>query len=188
MNRAALDFLSRRRSSGGLNLIAPGPSEAELEAIITAGLRVPDHGALTPWRLLVCEGAALTRLADAIYEGAAARGIAPEKATKTRQVFGQIPLMIAVVNAPKESHIPHWEQELSAGALCLSLVNASLASGYGATWVTNWMARDTAFCADHLGLSAAETIAGFILIGTPKTPPTDRPRPDLSHIVTRVKS
>src|SRR5215469_9240529 len=45
------DFLSRR-SVSPKRLRAPCPDADELEAIVQAALRAPDHGGLMPWRLI----------------------------------------------------------------------------------------------------------------------------------------
>jgi nitroreductase len=81
--------------------------------------------------------------------------------------------------------IPDWEQVLSAGAVCMNLLNAAAAMGFGASWITEWYAFDRRIL-DTLGLSPDERIAGFIHIGTPREKPSDRPRPSLADIVTRL--
>ena len=101
----------------------------------------------------------------------------PEKAEKHGQAF-QVPTVVAVVFAPVASDkIPEWEQFLSVGAVCLGLVNAALASGFGATWLTGWPAYDRDVAA-LLGLGTDEHVAGFIHIGTPRLAPPERERPD----------
>ena len=175
-----MDFLQSRRSRPAKTLRAPGPDHAALAPILTAGLRVPDHGKLEPWRLVVFDGAAMDRLADLARARGAALGIVPDKIDKAALLFETAPLMVLVVAAPVESEkVPEVEQILSAGCVCLSLVNAALASGWGANWITGYAAHDAAF-AQNLGLSEAETIAGFIFIGTEGAAPPERPRPDIA--------
>ena len=94
------------------------------------------------------------------------------------------PLIVPLksLSSPKPSEkIPDWEQTLSAGAVCLSLVNATLAAGWGANWLTGWAARDPEILA-HLGAAAPEFVAGFIHIGAETAAPPDRPRPDVAAI------
>ena len=74
---------------------------------------------------------------------------------------------------------PAWEQILSAGAVCLELVNAALAAGYGAAWLTGPAAQPD-FARTHLGLAPGETVAGLIHIGQRGATPPDRPRPDVT--------
>ncbi|MEM8849498.1 MAG: nitroreductase [Pseudomonadota bacterium] len=178
-----LDFLRTRRSRPAKTLQAPGPDRTALEPLLEAALRVPDHGKLEPWRLWVlgpASRAALAALTDRLGQ---ARGEDPDKLAKARAMFADAPAMVAVAATPVDSpKIPEGEQVLSAGAVCLSLVNAALAAGWGANWLTGWMATDRAFLAEGLGLDAG-FIAGWIVIGTEGAVPPDRPRPDLAQKV-----
>ncbi len=174
-------FLSTRRSRPAKSLALPAPNRAALAPMLEAALRVPDHGKLEPWRLAVLTGGALARLADATGRHGAARGLDPERVAKAQAMFADAPCIVAVIAAPVLSEkVPAGEQVLSAGAVCLGLVNAALASGWGATWLTGWMATDAVLLAETLGLAPSEFVAGWIVIGTETVPPPDRPRPDVS--------
>ena len=188
-NRAALDFLLTRRSRPAKTLGLPVPDRAGLAPILTAAARTPDHGKLEPWRFIVLERAALLRLADAVQAHAGETGIDPEKAVKMHAQFANAHLAVAVVAAPKPSDkIPEIEQILSAGAVCLQLLNAALAAGWGANWLTGWASHDPGFTGPHLGLAPHESIAGLIHIGTETSAPPERPRPDLDQITTWVSA
>jgi nitroreductase len=152
--------------------------------LLTAAARVPDHGKLEPWRFVVLEGAGLARFAVAIRARAEAAG---QDADKGALAFEQAPLAVAVVGSPKASEkIPAQEQMLSAGAVALGLLNAALAAGWGASWLTGWAAYDRALVEGELGLAPGEWIAGFVYIGTCDTPPPDRPRPDVAALTTWI--
>lgn len=182
-----LDFLLTRRSRPAKTLKAPVPSDARLKQLLTAAARTPDHGALVPWRFLVLREAALRRLAGAVAVRAEARGLEPELVAKARAVFDVSPLCVAVVSRQVPSpKIPEVEQTLSAGAVCLSLLNAALADGWGANWVTGWVALDGEFLTAGLGLQADEFVAGFVHIGTETVTPPERPRPDIDAITKWV--
>lgn len=184
----ALDFLLTRRSRPARTLTGPAPDGQALRPILTAGLRVPDHGKLEPWELLVIEGSAPARLGRLAREMARERGMAPEQADKAALMFDEAPLIVAVVSHPVESpKVPQVEQTLSAGAVCLSLLNAALASGWGANWLTGWTALDTGFLREGLGLEPPAFVAGYIVIGTETSAPPERPRPDLSAKVRRIE-
>jgi len=184
-----LEFLLTRRSRPAKMLRAPGPDDATLERLLTAAARVPDHGKLEPWRFVVLEPAALARLAALSEELGAAQGMEADKIEKAAQCFRDSPLVVAVVAVEQPSEkIPAFEQLLSAGAVCVSLVNAALAQGFGACWLTGWQAYDPAFRRDGLGLAAQERIAGFVHIGTCATTPPDRPRPDIAALTTRLRT
>ena len=104
---------------------------------------------------------------------------------KTVAAFHQGDVIVAVISSPKASEkIPVWEQHLSVGAVCLALVNAALASGWGANWLTGKMAYDGVFRRQMLGCTEGEAVAGFIHIGTETVTPQDRPRPDLEALTS----
>ena len=186
-NQAALDFLLSRRSRPQKTLTAPVPDRAALLPILTAAARTPDHGKLEPWRFLVLERPALRRLGELAAARATALGFEPERVDKVAAQFRDGGLCVAVVHVPRPTEkIPAVEQVLSTGAVCLALLNAALASGWGANWLTGFAATDADFLRDGLGLAPGEWVAGFVHIGTETAVPPDRPRPDLDSVVTWV--
>ncbi|WP_430463369.1 nitroreductase family protein [Tabrizicola sp.] len=183
-NPAAFEFLANRQSQSAKLFSGPVPSRAELEPILTAALRVPDHGKLEPWRLIVLSRPDLTRLADLAEARARELGYDAEKIDKGRGQFDRSHLAVVVISAPQDvPKIPHQEQVLSAGALCLGVVNAATAAGWGANWLTGWVSHDAGFSASAFGCTGSETVAGIIHIGTPGSPAPARPRPDLARVV-----
>lgn len=186
-NQPVLDYLSTRLSHPAKVMTAPVPSAAELDTILTAALRTPDHGKLEPWRLVVIDRSAMIRLADMAEARARELGGDPEKIEKGRGQFDRGNLAVAVIASPKPSEkIPPVEQLLSAGALCMNILHAATAAGWGANWLTGWVSHDATFAARAFGCTAGETVAGILHIGTPAAAMPDRPRPDLSRIVTRA--
>lgn len=188
-NPAAMDFLLSRRSRPAKTLALPVPDRTQLTPILTAAARSPDHGKLEPWRFIVLPRPALDRLADLARRRAATLGLPDDSAAKGITQFSQSPLAIAVVHVPRPTDkVPATEQWLSTGAVCLSLLNAALASGWGANWLTGWVAYDPVVCDEGLGLATGEAVAGFIHIGTESSAPPDRPRPDIDAITTWAES
>lgn len=184
-NAAALEFLLTRRSTPAKMLSAPGPSGAVMDLILKAALRAPDHGKLTPWRLILIEGDARQRLADAAQRRAEAAG--REDAEKIGRGFLDGALIVAVIGSPKPSEkIPPHEQHASAAVVCATMVAAALAAGFGANWLTGWASDDALFRAEALGLSPEERVAGFIHMGTPRHAPPERPRPDPAALMSRL--
>lgn len=182
-----MDFLLTRRSRPSKTLTAPAPSHDALRPILEAAARTPDHGKLEPWRFIVLEGAALTRLADLTRTLGATRSEPVEKLDKAVHAFASATQIVAVIASPTPSDkVPQIEQHLSAGAVCLAMVNAALASGWGANWLTGWMAMDAEWLHAGLSLKQGEFVAGFIHLGTETSAPPDRPRPDLSAITQWV--
>ena len=184
-NHAVLDYLATRASYPAKAMTGPAPARDAVMAILAAATRVPDHGKLEPWRLVVIEKPAMARLADLAEARARELGGDAEKIDKGRGQFDRGHLAVAVISAPKPvEKIPAVEQLLSAGALCMNIVHAATAAGWGANWLTGWVAHDPVFAARAFGCTAEERVAGIVHIATPAAPLPDRPRPDLSRIVT----
>jgi len=183
-NAAAFAFLASRQSQPAKLYAGPVPSRAALEPILTAALRVPDHGKLEPWRLIVLTRPDMARLADLAEKRAQELGGDAEKIEKGRGQFDRGGLAVVVISAPQAvAKIPASEQLLSAGALCLGLVNAATAAGWGANWLTGWVSHDAVFAARAFGCSGDETVAGIVHIGTPGPAAPERPRPDIGRVV-----
>ena len=186
-NPAALDFLLTRRSRPFKTLQPPVPDRDALRPILTAAVRTPDHGKLEPWRFIVLGAAAMMRLSDRVAGRGEELGKPAEDIEKMRFQLAAAPLAVAVISSPKASEkIPRSEQRNSAAAVCLGLLNAALAAGWGANWLTGWAAHDARFCADGLGLTGDETLVGFVHIGTARATPPDRPRPDIDALTTWI--
>jgi nitroreductase len=186
-NPAALEFMLSRRSRPAKTLTTPVPDRAALEPILTAAARSPDHGKLEPWRFIVLERAALLRLASLVDRLGPVLDRSEEDIAKARKQYADAHLAVAVIEVQKPSaKIPPIEQTYSAGAVCLALLNAALASGWGANWLSGWPSHAAEFGREGLGLAAHERIAGFIHIGTETTAPPERPRPDLAAITEWV--
>ncbi|MBL9051051.1 MAG: nitroreductase [Tabrizicola sp.] len=186
-NQAALDFLSSRRSRPAKLFSHPVPDRPQLTEILTAATRVPDHGKLEPWRLIVVQGQAFARLANLAEARSIELGGDAEMVAKGRGQYDLGKLAVVVISSPKPSpKIPKIEQTMSASALCFGIVNAAEAAGWGACWLTGWPAHDPVFAARAFGCTEDETVAGIVHIGTPPEDGPDRPRPDLSRIVSWV--
>lgn len=167
MTIAALEFLLNRSSRPLLE--APAPSSAQLEQMLLAAARVPDHGALKPYRFIVCEGEALTRL-GALYVEALQEGGESDAAVleRTRGLPLRAPMVIVAVAALREHpKAPVQEQLLTAGLATGALINAAEAQGLGAYWRTGPLAYH-AGVARRLGLAESEKVIGFVYAGTPK--------------------
>lgn len=185
-NQAAFDFLLTRHSNPAKLYKGPVPTRDELLTILTAATRVPDHGKLEPWRLVVIEKPAMARLADLAEARARELGADAEKTSKGRGQYDLGQLAVAVISSPKSTDkIPLAEQILSCGALCFAIVTAATAAGWSANWLSGWPAHDATFAARAFGCTETETVAGIIHIGTLGTAPLpDRPRPDLARLIT----
>lgn len=179
-NDAALEFLATRRSHPPKLLQGPAPDRDELQELLTLAARAPDHGKLEPWRFVILGRRILDRLQPILRQEILADGQDEAAADKAASAFAS-PVIVAVISSPVDSpKIPQWEQVLSAGAVCLGLVNAALASGWGAAWLTGFAAINQDFARTHLGLKDGEKIAGLVHIGTRTNTPPERPRPEIA--------
>jgi nitroreductase len=179
---ALLDLLARRRSASAGTLGAPGPSQDQLRDLLRLAARVPDHGKLAPWRFVILEGADKAAFVAALEAIAAGRPDG-EKLAGALSKIRNPPLTVAVISRVAPAKIPDWEQELSSGAVCMMLLIAAQAMGYGANWITDWYAYDAEVFA-LLGLAAGERVAGYVHLGVPAEPPQERVRPDLDAITS----
>jgi nitroreductase len=180
-----LDFLHQRRSVPSRQLGEPGPNPAQLEQLLHAAIRVPDHGKLVPWRLLSIRGEARARLGHSIVEIHARKqpDVAPAVLDKDRERFNFAPLILAVIARIEADHpkIPAQEQLLSAGCVAYNLLLGAQALGFGAQWLTGWAAYDDEV-AHLLGLGANERVVGFVHIGSAKEAAPERTRPALADV------
>jgi nitroreductase len=187
VNEALKTHLLTRRSVGPAFLAEPGPDEATLEQMLAIATRVPDHGKLTPWRLVVYRGEARAEIGRRLADLVQARTPDVDAATleAERNRFLPAPLTVGVLSSPIADHpkIPAFEQLLSAGNVAFNLVHSAYAFGFAAQWVTRWYAFD-AEAAQILGARAGEQFVGFVHIGTPTIAIEDRPRPALEDVVT----
>lgn len=181
------DYLLTRRSVGIGFLAEPGPNADELEQILRIGTRVPDHGKITPWRLIVIDGDNRAKAGEELAQIFSRANPETDQSSieAERKRFLPAPLTIGVISSPQpHPKVPELEQLLSAGNVAFNLVHAAYALGFAASWVTRWYAFNTE-AATMLGAKTGEQFVGFIHIGTPTTTIEDRPRPDLSSVVSR---
>ena len=188
MGQETIDLILRRRSVKPAMLGEPGPTSAQLDTILTAAARVPDHKKLVPWRFIVFEGEARATFGRVLLKAC----LSEEKETPSaarlefeRTRLLRAPTVVAVISrVTPNPAAPEWEQILSCGAACFSLCLAANAMGFGTAWITEWYSYNPAVRA-ALKLAAGERSAGFIYIGTAKEQQPDRDRPPLNQIVTR---
>lgn len=182
----AIEFLTTRRSVPAQFLGLPAPDAAQLRQILAAGLRVPDHGKLAPWRFIRFAGDKRAEAGEALLQLRLHRGdeLTAEEQEAERTRLARAPMVIGVVSkAGPHVKIPEWEQQLSAGAVCMNILNGAHALGFSAQWLTGWPVYDAEARA-LLGLTPDERLAGFIHIGTRQTEPRERPRPEPDDLLS----
>ncbi|MDH4384717.1 MAG: nitroreductase [Caulobacter sp.] len=179
-SQAVIDFLANRRSSSAVTLAAPGPDKEQLADMLRLAARTPDHGKLAPWRFVILRDAAKVSFAEGLEAIARDRPDAGKLAAKLVKLKAP-PLAVAVIFSPRPGDIPIWEQTLSAGAVCILLLQAASAMGFGGNWITDWYAYDPQ-ARSLLGLGPDEQLAGYVLLGTATEPPSERIRPDVEAL------
>lgn len=184
-----LHLLALRRSTPVAMLTEPGPSAADLDAILRLAMRVPDHRKLEPWRVLIIEGAAREKLGEIFAAARKLRDpdVSDEKLGAEMLLPLRAPVILAVISSPNHhdpKKTPVWEQQLSSGALCQNLLIAANACGWAAVWITEDPAYDTHVHA-ALGMTGHEQVAGFVYLGTAKEKPVERQRPTVANKAAR---
>lgn len=183
-----LSLLLSRRSVVAANIVHPGPDDEELKQIISAGVRVPDHGKICPWRIQILEDKGrrqLVQLQEELFPK-----VRPTDSRKKLELLMQVtmnsPRLLVVTSYPeplKFEKIPLIEQQLSGGAVCQNILVAAHSMGYVAQWLTSWPAYQPEI-KTLLGHSVDRDILGFIHIGSASLEPGERDRPDYDAVVS----
>ncbi|MDB9870423.1 nitroreductase [Alphaproteobacteria bacterium] len=182
-----IKFLQSRRSITAKNMIDHNINEDDLDTILNCGIRVPDHGALNPWKLIVIKNNARLRIGNDIL--AKEFKINNPEATEEeldyeRKRFCRANVIIAVLFKPvSHPKIPLWEMELSSGAVCTTLLIAAQSLGYAAQWLTEWYAYSKAIIIELGGNPDTDKVAGFIYIGNKEKDPIERRRPKKENVI-----
>jgi len=162
----ALELLVNRRSAS--RLADPAPEGEQLENILRAGLRAPDHGTLQPWQFFVIEGEGRDRFSQLMEKGAIAAGQDEKAIDKARNAPFRAPLIIAVVAKCQTGHkVPVWEQEMSAGCAVMAMQMAAVAQGFNGIWRSGAL-TDSPVVRDGLQCREQDKIVGFLYLGTPQ--------------------
>ena len=187
-----IKFLQSRRSITAKNMISNQVNEDDLDDILSCGIRVPDHGALNPWELIVIKGDAKLRIGNDILAKeyhlnnpeASVDDINFERSRLCRASV-VIAVLFKPVSHPK---IPFWEMQLSCGAVCSNLLIAAQSLGYAAQWLTEWYAYNNSMIIELGGNPDTDKIAGFIYIGDKEKTPIERRRPIKEKVIRYITS
>ncbi len=179
----ALTLLLNRRSAS--RLTTPAPNNQQLEAILQAGMRAPDHGALKPWHFVVMKEDGIERFSQLLHKAAVVSQLGAEVEEKAKNAPFRAPLIITVI-AKVKAHpkVPEWEQIVAAGCCVQAMQMAAVAQGYSGIWRSGSWTHDPVVRAG-LGCGEHDHIVGFLYLGTPvlKAPTTVSPA-DLTDFVT----
>ena len=187
-----IDFLQIRRSVTAKSMTNENFNDEDLNTILNCGIRVPDHGALNPWKLTVIKNDAKLRLGNDVL--AKEFNINHPEASEDeidyeRKRFCRASVVIAVLFKPvSHPKIPLWEMQLSAGAVCTTLLIASQSLGYAAQWLTEWYAYNRNMIMELGGNPDTDKIAGFIYIGNKDKSPIERRRPKKENVIEYLEN
>ena len=182
-----LDFLSKRRSVTA-KMMRPGHVKNEdLNLILNTGLRVPDHGGLKPWKIIVFKGESRKKFDEEVILREFKTNNANPTADMIKMESSRLQradTVIAIIsNTVEHSKIPEWEQILSCGAVCTTILYAAQSLGYAAQWVTEWYAYNTNIISELGGNPLKDKVAGYIYIGEKNRAPKERIRPNFDEYI-----
>ena len=184
------NFFSKRRSVMARKMSSEPIDENDLNVIIEAGLRVPDHGALSPWKLNVIQGKARKKIDEEVIlpqflkKNLESSEMNKEIESRRLQRAG---VVIVVLSTPVEHpNIPSWEMQLSSGAVCMNLLSCAQSMGYAAQWLTEWYSYDDKVLSYLGGRVGTDRVSGFIYIGHKVDEPNERRRPDPNTIINYI--
>ena len=187
-----IKFLQTRRSITAKNMICNQVNEDDLDDILSCGVRVPDHGALNPWELIVIEGDAKLRIGNDILADEYQLNnpdASEDEINYERNRLCRASVVIAVLFKPvSHPKIPFWEMQLSSGAVCSNLLVAAQSLGYAAQWLTEWYAYNNSMIKELGGNPDTDKIAGFIYIGDKDKTPIERRRPRKEKVIRYITS
>ena len=182
-----IEFLKIRRSTTAKTMSEGAVQENDLIDIINCGIRVPDHGALNPWKIVIIRGEKREQLGLKILKKEFKKNkvnATEDEINYEKNRFLRASVIIAVISSPvSHPKIPKWEMYLSAGALCQNIIIAAQSLNYAAQWITEWYSYNEKMLIALGGNPSNDKIAGFIYIGKKVKEPIERRRPLLSKIV-----
>jgi len=182
------NFYLNRRSVLARKMIADPIDKNDLNKIVQAGIRVPDHGALNPWKLIIIQGEKLVKIDQEIILNEyikknpnADKNVLEVESKRLQRAGAVIAVLSKPINHPK---IPLWEMQLSSGAVCMNLLSCAQSLGYAAQWLTEWYSYNEKMIAYFGGRVGVDKISGFIYIGHKKEEPKERKRPNPTDVIS----
>ena len=182
------NFFVKRRSVLAKKMDPKIIPDNHINKILAAGIRVPDHGALNPWKIKVIIGEKLKKvdeeiiLTEFLNKNPNATDISKEIESKRLQ---RASVVFAVLSTPIDHpKIPKWEMVLSSGAVCMNLLSCAQSLGYAAQWLTEWYAYNDKMLEFLGGRKKIDQISGFIYVGHKVEEPNERRRPIPEDIIS----
>ena len=186
---AALTLIHTRQHISPKRLGDPGPDPGQIEKILGAAGAAPDHGRLTPWRLIIIPPERRHLLGAAFAEALAERdGEATEvqKREAREKAFRGPFLALMVARLDPELGPTHpQERIISAGCAIQNMLLVAHAMGFGAG-----LASGRALYSQQLrllfGLDVHEQPLCFLSVGTVTRRKSARARPDTADYTSTL--
>ena len=152
------------------------PGRGDIEALLGAAVRAPNHFLTQPWRFVVIAGDALDGLGAAMAERVKEEHEGDDELERRvemeRQRPRRAPVIITVVYVPSDDpRAIEVEDRYAVGAAMQNILLMAHARGMGA-YLRTGPAAEYEGVKQHLGLKDGEEIAGFVYVGYPEA---DRP-------------
>ena len=183
-------FFAKRRSVLAKKMYSKEIPTHHINEILEAGIRVPDHGALNPWKIKVIIGDKLKQVDEQIIlaEFKRLNPLAGEESLIIESTrLQRASVVFAVLSTPVDHpKIPKWEMGLSSGAVCMNLLSCAQSLGYAAQWLTEWYAYNQKILVYLGGRESIDRISGFIYVGHKKEEPKERRRPDPEKVISYI--
>ncbi|MEG9489178.1 nitroreductase family protein [Mannheimia indoligenes] len=162
-----LDLLHHRRSNKKFGDKAPTPEQ--LEQILKAGLRVPDHGKLKPYRFVVIEKSGMPQLCELFKAVVEEFDMGEERFKKAEKLSNQAPMIIGVIAKLDHSiaKVPAWEQMITAGCSSYAIQLAANSLGFDTVWITNKWVNGSAL-RSAFGCQEQDQVIALIMLGSPE--------------------
>lgn len=178
-----LERIIHRRTSG-MTIDREKPVDRTvIERIVGAAQAAPNHRKTRPLRVAVLEGDSRLAFGAAVAAVMEARGEEEHKVEKARGKYGRAPVVLAVASAPGETELETAENGFAVSAGIQNMLLMVEAFGMTALWsspVKGAEAEMNEFC----GFPEGATMIGLVYLGhgTRKTPPRDRPAPEVNWL------
>jgi nitroreductase len=162
-----IDAINSRISAA--KLAEPGPTPEQLDRLIQAVGRAPDHGRMKPWRVTIVNGAKREAFATAVAAARRARlpNMTDDQIVAERDKIRRSPSIVVIGCAVKKDNpkVPEIEQVICVAAGVENMFLAAHAMGFGVMWKTGPAAYDDQVKA-AVGLTPDDHIVAILHLGT----------------------